>query len=329
VPAHGCGLNAKGAGIDSCTRLVQSAFTMERGILCTPVSQVNAVMAAFQDMVFSLNQFWVGQGCIWIPSYDLPMGAATFHPATFLRALDDRPWAAAFLQPCRRPQDGRYGENPNRGQQYFQYQVLMKPTPDNFQERFLASLEALGVNRSAADVRFVEDNWESPTLGAWGLGWEVWLDGMEVAQFTFFQQMGGFDCEPVMGEITYGLERLLMYLSGSADMYALAWSERGSDPAIRYGDLFRANEAEMSHFNFTFTDPASLASRFTSLEKEIAELLGQGLLRPAYGQVIEASHIFNLLDARHALSVSERQRYILRIRKLSHAIATEYRTPSR
>ncbi len=302
---------------------------MERGILCTPVSQVKADMAAFQDMVFGLNQFWTGQGCLWIPSYDLPMGAATFHPQTFLRALDDRPWAAPFLQPCRRPQDGRYGENPNRGQQYFQYQVLMKPTPTDFQERFLDSLVALGVNREAADVRFVEDNWESPTLGAWGLGWEVWLDGMEVAQFTYFQQMGGFDCEPVMGEITYGLERLLMYLTGSADMYALAWNEPGASPAITYGDLFRANEAEMSRFNFALTDPASLASRFTALENEIPVLLAQGLVRPAYEQVIETSHLFNLLDARHALSVSERQRYILRIRKLAQAVATEYRATAR
>ncbi len=298
---------------------------MERGILCTPVPQVNAVMAAFQDMVFSLNQFWTGQGCLWIPSYDLPMGAATFHPATFLRALDDQPWNAAFLQPCRRPQDGRYGENPNRGQQYFQYQVLMKPVPENFQDRFLASLDAIGIDRHAADVRFVEDNWESPTLGAWGLGWEVWLDGMEVAQFTFFQQMGGFDCEPVMGEITYGLERLLMYLSGSGDMYELVWGRGAANREIRYGDLFRANEAEMSRFNFEATDPGSLASRFATLETQATALLGQGLLHPAYEQVIEASHVFNLLDARHAVSVSERQRYILRIRKLAQAVAAAYR----
>lgn len=282
-------------------------------------------MAGFQDMVFSLNRFWTGQGCHWIPSYDLPMGAATFHPATFLRALDHRPWAAAFLQPCRRPQDGRYGENPNRGQHYFQYQVLMKPTPLDFQERFLASLEAVGVNRSAADVRFVEDNWESPTLGAWGLGWEIWLDGMEVAQFTYFQQVGGFDCEPVMGEITYGLERLLMYLTGSSNMYELIWSDASAAHPLRYGDLFQANEAEMSRYNFTSTDPRELAARFTSREKSIAELIEQGLLRPAYEQVIECSHLFNLLDARHAVSVSERQRYILRIRKLSQAVAAAYR----
>ena len=285
-------------------------------------------MTDFQNVVFTLNRFWTAEGCLWLPPLDLPMGAATFHPATFLRALDSRPWAAAFLQPCRRPQDGRYGENPNRGQHYFQYQVVQKPVPDHFQDQFLASLEAIGINRRVDEIRFVEDNWESPTLGAWGLGWEVWLNGMEVAQFTYFQQMGGFSCEPVMGEITYGLERLLMSLSQTDEMYGLPWGAGAEGRIFRYGDLFRDNEIEMSHYNFEKADPSELAHRFQKIEGEVQELLSTGLPRPAYERVIEASHLFNLLDARRAISVGERQRYVLRIRKLAQAVAQDYRTRS-
>jgi glycyl-tRNA synthetase alpha chain len=283
-------------------------------------------MPDFQNMVFTLNQFWTGEGCLWLPPLDLPMGAATFHPATFLRALDPNPWSAAFLQPCRRPQDGRYGENPNRGQHYFQYQVVQKPVPDRFQEQFLSSLEAVGVDRHVDEIRFVEDNWESPTLGAWGLGWEVWLNGMEVAQFTYFQQVGGFACEPVMGEITYGLERLLMTLAQSDEMYGLPWGEGAGKRIFHYGDLFLDDEIEMSHYNFEQADPSELAQRFQKIEVEANQLLAAGLPRPAYECVIEASHLFNLLDARHAVSVGERQRYVLRIRKLAQAVAQDYRT---
>ncbi len=285
-------------------------------------------MTDFQNVVFTLNRFWTAEGCLWLPPLDLPMGAATFHPATFLRALDSKPWAAAFLQPCRRPQDGRYGENPNRGQHYFQYQVVQKPVPDHFQDQFLASLEAIGIDRHVDEVRFVEDNWESPTLGAWGLGWEVWLNGMEVAQFTYFQQVGGFTCEPVMGEITYGLERLLMSLSQSDEMYGLPWGTGAEGRTFRYGDLFRDNEIEMSRYNFEQVDPSELAHRFQKIEIEVQHLLSTGLPRPAYERVIEASHLFNLLDARRAISVGERQRYVLRIRKLAQAVAQDYRTRS-
>jgi glycyl-tRNA synthetase alpha chain len=282
-------------------------------------------MTDFQNVVFTLNRFWTAEGCLWLPPLDLPMGAATFHPATFLRALDSEPWAAAFLQPCRRPQDGRYGDNPNRGQHYFQYQVVQKPVPDHFQDQFLASLEAIGVDRRVDEIRFVEDNWESPTLGAWGLGWEVWLNGMEVAQFTYFQQVGGFACEPVMGEVTYGLERLLMSLSQSDEMYSLPWGNGVGDRIFRYGDLFRDNEVEMSHYNFEQADPSELAHRFQKIELEVKHLLSMGLPRPAYERVIEASHLFNLLDARRAISVGERQRYVLRVRKLAQAVAQDYR----
>lgn len=279
----------------------------------------------FQEIIQRLQGFWADQGCVLLQPMDMPVGAGTFHPATFLRAIGPEPWRAAYVQPSRRPTDGRYGNNPNRLQHYYQFQVVLKPNPVNLQELYLESLATLGIDSRVHDIRFVEDDWESPTLGAWGLGWEVWLNGMEVTQFTYFQQVGGFDCEPVMGEITYGLERLLMYLTGSSNMYELIWSDASAAHPLRYGDLFQANEAEMSRYNFTSTDPRELAARFTSREKSIAELIEQGLLRPAYEQVIECSHLFNLLDARHAVSVSERQRYILRIRKLSQAVAAAYR----
>jgi glycyl-tRNA synthetase alpha chain len=260
---------------------------------------------------------------VWIPPYDLPMGAATFHPQTFFRALDPDPWRAAFLQPCRRPQDGRYGENPNRTQLYYQFQVLLKPPPVNFQDLFLDSLTRLGIDLKTDDVRFVEDNWESPSLGAWGLGWEVWLNGMEIAQFTYFQQVGGRACLPVTGEITYGIERLTMYLNECDDMFALPWS-RGEP--LTYGDLYKRNEREMSRYNFEEADTNDLHQRFETHMKDAVRLLSPEtrLPLPAYEELILASHVFNLLDARHALSVRSRQDHILRIRKLSQEIAGTY-----
>lgn len=250
------------------------------------------------------------------------MGAATFHPQTFLRALDPYPWKAAFLQPCRRPQDGRYGENPNRSQLYYQFQVLLKPPPADIQELFLGSLSALGVDFEVDDVRFVEDNWESPTLGAWGLGWEVWLNGMEIAQFTYFQQMGGHACRPITGEITYGVERLTMYLSGHDDMFHIPWAQEGG---LTYGELFRRNEREMSRYNFEEVDPQVLHERFAEHELGVVHLLDRDLVLPAYEEVILASHTFNLLDARHALSVRSRQDHVLRIRRLAERVASRYR----
>ncbi len=275
----------------------------------------------FADVVQSLQGYWAKHDCAWIPPYDLPMGAATFHPQTFLRALGPEPWRAAFFQPCRRPQDGRYGENPNRSQLYYQFQVLLKPPPYDFQDLFLASLSALGIDLTTDDVRFVEDNWESPTLGAWGLGWEVWLNGMEIAQFTYFQQIGGQECRPVTGEITYGLERLTMYLNGCDDMFALPWSKHGE---LSYGDLYRRYEREMSRYNFEEADTDVLRGRFETHVRDALRLLESELVLPAYEEVIQASHSFNLLDARHALSVRSRQDHILRIRRLAQAVAQQY-----
>ncbi len=252
--------------------------------------------------------------------HDMHMGAGTFHHATFLRALGPEPWACVYVQPSRRPTDGRYGKNPNRLQHYFQLQVLLKPTPDSIQDDYLESLELIGVSSADNDIRFVEDNWESPTLGAWGLGWEVWLNGMEITQFTYFQQIGGLDCKPVSGEITYGLERIAMYLQKKKTVYDIVWSKTG-DRQLTYGDLYLQNEQEMSHFNFSYANVSSLTEKFSQLESQASKLVELDLPIPAYESMIEASHTFNLLDARKAISVTERQNYILKIRKMSQNIA--------
>ena len=254
---------------------------------------------------------------------DMEVGAGTFHPATFIRAIGPEPWRAAYVQPSRRPTDGRYGENPNRLQHYFQFQVLLKPSPDNFQELYLASLEALGFDTLVHDIRFVEDNWESPTLGAWGLGWEIWLNGMEVSQFTYFQQVGGLECRPVSGEITYGIERLAMYLQGVDSIYDLVWSE-GPQGTVTYGDIYHQNEVEQSAYNFELADTDALFHWFDVCEAQCQQLIEKQLSLPAYEQVMKASHAFNLLDARHAISVTERQRFILRVRSLSRDVAECY-----
>jgi len=278
---------------------------------------------SFQDLIFKLQQFWGEKGCLILQPLDLEVGAGTFHPATFLRSLGPESWNAAYVQPCRRPTDGRYGKNPNRLQHYYQFQVAMKPSPADFQELYLQSLMALGVDTLTHDVRFVEDNWESPTLGAWGLGWEVWLNGMEVSQFTYFQQAGGIECYPVTGEITYGLERIAMYLQGVDSIYDLLWTQSPQGPVL-YGDVFHQNEVEMSQYNFEEADVDFLFSQFDQCEKEAKELTEKELPLPAYEMVMKASHTFNLLDARHAISVTERQRYILRVRTLARNVAQAY-----
>jgi glycyl-tRNA synthetase alpha chain len=278
----------------------------------------------FQELILRLNAYWAAQGCVLIQPLDLEVGAGTFHPATFLRALGPEPWNAAYVQPSRRPTDGRYGENPNRLQHYYQYQVVMKPNPDNIVELYFDSLKALGVDPLVHDLRLVEDNWESPTLGAWGLGWEVWLNGMEVTQFTYFQQAGGIECKPVLGEITYGLERLCMYLQNCDNVYDLIWTV-GPQGAVTYGDVFLQNEREQSAYNFEHANVEVLFKRFSECEEEALKLVEHGLPLPAYDQVCKASHAFNLLDARRAISVTERQRYILRVRKLAQAVAEAYR----
>ncbi len=280
-------------------------------------------VSTFQGLILALQDYWAKQGCGILQPLDMEVGAGTFHPATFLRAIGPEPWRAAYVQPCRRPTDGRYGENPNRLQHYYQFQVLLKPSPDNIQELYLGSLEAVGFDPLVHDIRFVEDNWESPTLGAWGLGWEVWLNGMEVTQFTYFQQVGGLECKPVSGEITYGLERLAMYLQNVQSVFDLVWT-RGPQGVVTYGDVFHQNEVEMSHYNFEQADTQSLFHWFETCEKESGKLIEAGLALPAYEQVLKASHTFNLLDARHAISVTERQGYILRIRTLSRAVAQAY-----
>ena len=279
--------------------------------------------ANFQELLGSLQAFWARHGCVILQPYDMEMGAGTFHPATFLRAIGPEPWNAAYVQPCRRPTDGRYGENPNRLQHYYQFQVVLKPSPADIQALYLSSLEAIGVDRAVHDIRFVEDNWESPTLGAWGLGWEVWLDGMEVTQFTYFQQAGGLDCKPVTGEITYGLERLAMYLQDVRSVFDLLWTE-GPQGAVTYGDIFHQNEVEQSRYNFELANVENMFARFDQCEAMCTLLIGQGLPLPAYEQVLQASHAFNLLDARHAISVTERQRYILRVRDLARQVARTY-----
>jgi len=277
----------------------------------------------FQDFIQKLEAYWSAQGCVLVQPLDLEVGAGTFHPATFLRSIGPEPWNAAYVQPSRRPTDGRYGENPNRLQHYYQYQVVMKPSPENFQELYLGSLVAVGIDPRVHDVRFVEDNWESPTLGAWGLGWEVWLNGMEVTQFTYFQQAGGLECRPVMGEITYGVERLAMYLQSVDSVYDLVWTDSG-DRIVTYGEVFHQNEVEQSRYNFEYADIDSLFGWFDSCEKEARKLVGLDLPLPAYEQVLKASHTFNLLDARKAISVTERQRYILRVRDLARQVAESY-----
>ena len=278
----------------------------------------------FQELIQRLNAYWAAQGCVLVQPLDLEVGAGTFHPATFLRALGPEPWSAAYVQPCRRPTDGRYGENPNRLQRYYQYQVALKPSPDNIVELYFGSLVALGIEPKVHDLRLVEDNWESPTLGAWGLGWEVWLNGMEITQFTWFQQAGGIACDPVLGEITYGLERLCMYLQNVDDVFDITWTHRIDGIPVLYRDVYHQNEVEQSAYNFEHADVAELFHRFDACEAEALKLVGLGLPLPAYDQVCKASHSFNLLDARRAISVTERQRYILRVRKLSQAVAEAY-----
>jgi glycyl-tRNA synthetase alpha chain len=276
-------------------------------------------MLTFQGLILRLNQFWDRQGCVLLQPYDMEMGAGTFHTATFLRAVGPEPWRAAYVQPSRRPKDGRYGDNPNRLQHYYQYQVVLKPSPDDIQERYLESLLALGVDPKEHDIRFVEDDWESPTLGAWGLGWEVWLDGMEITQFTYFQQVGGLDCKPVLGEITYGLERLAMYLQGKESVYDLVWVD-----GIRYGDVYHQNEVEQSRYNFELANTEMLFRHFAEYESEAKRLIAAQTVLPAYEMVLRCSHTFNLLDARGAISVTERAAYIGRVRALARAVAKAY-----
>jgi glycyl-tRNA synthetase alpha chain len=283
----------------------------------------SADLTTFQGLIFALERFWADQGCVVLQPYDMEVGAGTFHTATFLRAVGPEPWNAAYVQPSRRPTDGRYGENPNRLQHYYQYQVVMKPSPLDIQQLYLGSLEMLGIDPRVHDIRFVEDNWESPSLGAWGLGWEVWLNGMEVTQFTYFQQVGGLDCRPVTGEITYGLERIAMYLQGVKSVFDLVWT-RGPQGTITYGDVFHQNEVEQSAYNFEHADVSFLFGYFDQCERESNKLIALGLPLPAYEQVLKASHTFNMLDARHAISVTERQRYILRVRALARDVAQAY-----
>lgn len=282
-------------------------------------------MLTFQQLILRLQDYWDQQGCALLQPYDIEVGAGTFHTATFLRALGPEPWKAAYVQPSRRPKDGRYGENPNRLQHYYQYQVVLKPSPDNIQDLYLRSLEAIGLNLREHDVRFVEDDWESPTLGAWGLGWEVWLDGMEVTQFTYFQEVGGIACKPVLGEITYGLERLSMYLQGVNNVYDLVWTH---DPltnrTLTYGDVYHQNEVEQSTYNFEHSDVKWLLSQFTQFEGQANRLMEANLPLPAFEMVMKCSHTFNLLDARGAISVTERAGYIARVRTLARAVAQSY-----
>ena len=276
---------------------------------------------SFQNLILTLQRYWADYGCTLLQPYDIEMGAGTFHPATTLRALGPKPWNAAYVQPSRRPTDGRYGTNPNRFQHYYQFQVILKPSPENIQELYLNSLYALGIDPKKHDIRFVEDDWESPTLGAWGLGWEVWCDGMEVSQFTYFQQVGGFDCSPVAGELTYGLERLAMYIQGVDDGYELNFNGKEGDEKVTYGDVFKQNEFEYSHYNFNAANTDILFQHFKDAEAECMSLLKNDppLAMPAYDQCIKASHNFNLLDARGVISVTERQAYIGRVRTLAKA----------
>jgi glycyl-tRNA synthetase alpha chain len=276
-------------------------------------------MQTFQDIILALQTYWSRRGCILLQPYDLEVGAGTFHTATFLRAIGPEPWNAAYVQPSRRPKDGRYGDNPNRLQHYYQYQVVLKPSPDDIQDLYLDSLRTLGIDTSAHDIRFVEDDWESPTLGAWGLGWEVWLDGMEVTQFTYFQEVGSLPCKPVLGEITYGLERLAMYLQGVENVFDLVWT-----PGVSYGDVFHQNEVEQSKYNFEESNAPWLLRLFGEFESEAKRLLDAGLPLPGYEMVMKCSHTFNLLDARGAISTTERAAYIGRVRALARQVAQAY-----
>ncbi|MDA7739954.1 glycine--tRNA ligase subunit alpha [Amylibacter sp.] len=289
----------------------------------------------FQDIILRLQNYWAEQGCAILQPYDMEVGAGTFHPATTLRALGPKPWAAAYVQPSRRPTDGRYGENPNRLQHYYQYQVIIKPSPENFQELYLGSLNAIGIDMELHDIRFVEDDWESPTLGAWGLGWEVWCDGMEVSQFTYFQQVGGHDCKPVSGELTYGLERLAMYVLGVDHVMDMPFNSPGSITELKYGDIFRQTEQEYSRWNFDVADTNILLQHFEDAEAECKRILNEPdvdpktgnkivMAHPAYDQCIKASHVFNLLDARGVISVTERQSYIGRVRSLAKTCADSF-----
>ena len=274
---------------------------------------------SFQNLILKLQSYWAEKGCAITQPFDMEVGAGTFHPATFLRSIGPEPWKAAYVQPSRRPRDGRYGENPNRLQHYYQFQVLLKPSPDDIQDLYLDSLTAIGIDLKIHDVRFVEDNWESPTLGAWGLGWEVWLNGMEVSQFTYFQQVGGLSCKPISGELTYGLERLAMYLQGVDSVYDLIWTE-----GLTYGDVFHQNEVEQSKYNFEIADTEVLFRQFDEAEAMNLKLIEENLPFPAYEQTMKASHIFNLLDARKAISVTDRARFIRRVRSMSQKVAKEY-----
>ena len=287
------------------------------------MNEPSSSTATFQGLILKLQEFWAAKGCVIMQPLDLEVGAGTFHPATFLRSIGPENWNSAYVQPSRRPTDGRYGENPNRLQHYYQFQVVMKPSPNDFQELYLESLRDIGINTSVHDVRFVEDNWESPTLGAWGLGWEVWLNGMEVSQFTYFQQVGGLECMPVTGEITYGIERLAMYIQGVDSIYDLVWA-LGPQGPVSYGDVFRQNEVEMSRFNFEEANVDFLLLQFDEYERQSLALTDKKLPLPAYEMVMKASHTFNLLDARKAVSVTERQRYILRVRSLARSVAQCY-----
>jgi glycyl-tRNA synthetase alpha chain len=276
-------------------------------------------MLSFQQLILRLNEYWDRQGCVLLQPYDMEMGAGTFHTATFLRAIGPEPWNAAYVQPSRRPKDGRYGENPNRLQHYYQYQVVLKPSPADIQERYLQSLVALGVDPKEHDIRFVEDDWESPSLGAWGLGWEVWLDGMEITQFTYFQEVGSLACKPVLGEITYGLERLAMYLQGKESVYDLVWVD-----GVKYGDVYHQNEVEQSRYNFELANAEMLFRHFGEYEAEAKRLMEAKAVLPAYEMVLRCSHTFNLLDARGAISTTERAAYIGRVRGLARAVAQAY-----
>lgn len=280
-------------------------------------------LSTFQGLILALQEYWAEQGCVIVQPLDMEVGAGTFHPATFLRSIGPEPWSSAYVQPSRRPTDGRYGENPNRLQHYYQFQVVLKPSPLEIQELYLGSLKMLGFDPLTHDIRFVEDNWESPTLGAWGLGWEVWLNGMEVTQFTYFQQVGGINCSPITGEITYGLERLAMYIQGVDSVFDLVWAKTPNG-TVTYGDVFHQNEVEMSTYNFEHADIDSLFSWFDTCESESKRMIEAGLALPAYEMVLKASHTFNLLDARKAISVTERQRFILRVRSLARAVAQAY-----
>jgi len=278
----------------------------------------------FQDLILTLQQFWARQGCVIQQPYDSSMGAGTFHPATFLRVLDDNNWSTAYVQPCRRPADGRYGENPNRLQHYYQFQVILKPAPEDILELYLESLRTIGIDTEVHDIRFVEDDWESPTLGAWGLGWEVWLNGMEITQFTYFQQVGSVELSKTPGEITYGLERLAMYLQGVDNIYDLTWVETSDGRKVTYGEVFHRNEVEFSTYNFDEADTNQLYKQFDHAEGECKRLTEKNLILPAYEEVMKASHAFNLLDARGAISVAERQRFIGRVRGLAKTVARAY-----